>query len=82
MEKLCTRENALLAIEAVNEPRKKNKTAQWVESTKEARADELCELLRVSTRKSPGHFLATTPRRGNGARSTSPPYGRINTFTT
>lgn len=82
MEKLCTRENALLAIEAVNEPRKKNKTAQWVESTKEARADELCELLRDFHPKSPGHFLATTPRRGNGARSTSPPYGRINTFTT
>ena len=56
MEKLCTRENALLAIEAVNEPRKKNKTAQWVESTKEARADELCELLRDFHPKKPRTF--------------------------
>lgn len=56
MEKLCTRENALLAIEAVNEPRKKNKTAQWVESTKEARADELCELLRDFHSKKPRTF--------------------------
>ena len=35
MERLCKKENALQAIEEINEDRKDNKTAQWVERTKE-----------------------------------------------
>lgn len=56
MERLCTRENALQAIQAVNETRKDNKTAQWVERTKEARAEELCELVRDFHPKPPRTF--------------------------
>ena len=56
MERLCTRENALQAIQAVNETRKDNKTAQWVERTKEDRADELCELVRDFHPKPPRTF--------------------------
>lgn len=56
MERLCTRENALQAIQAVNETRKDNKTAQWVERTKEARAEELCELVRDFRPKPPRTF--------------------------
>lgn len=56
MERLCTRENALQAIQAVNETRKDNKTAQWVERTKETRAEELCELVRDFHPKPPRTF--------------------------
>ena len=46
MERLCKKENALQAIEEINEDRKDNKTAQWVERTKEERAEELCKIAR------------------------------------
>lgn len=47
MERAATRENALQAIADVNAPRlKDNKTAQWVERTKEDRAAELCDLVK------------------------------------
>ena len=46
MEVLATKENALQAIAEINEDRKDNKTAQWVERTKEERAEELCKIVR------------------------------------
>lgn len=64
MERLCTKENALQAIAEINEDRKNNKTAQWVERTKEERAAELCEIVRDFHPKPPRTFPRYDPAAG------------------
>lgn len=64
MEKLCTRENALQAIADVNAERKDNRTAQWVERTKEERAEELCKIARDFRPKQPRTFQQYDPTAG------------------
>lgn len=64
MEKLCTKENALQAIFEINKERKRNKTAQWVERTKEKRAAELCELVRNFQPRPPRTFTRYDPAAG------------------
>ena len=64
MEVLATKENALQAIAEINEDRKDNKTAQWVERTKEKRAEELCEIVRDFRPKPPRTFQRYDPAAG------------------
>ena len=64
MEVLATKENALQAIAEINEDRKDNKTAQWVERTKEKRAEELCEIVRDFQPKPPRTFPRYDPAAG------------------
>ena len=64
MERLCTKENALQAIAEINEDRKDNKTAQWVERTKEERVAELCEIVRNFHPKLPRTFPRYDPAAG------------------
>ena len=64
MEVLATRENALQAIREINEDRKDNKVAQWVERTKEERAAELCEIVRDFHPKPPRTFQRYDPAAG------------------
>lgn len=64
MEVLATKENALQAIAEINEDRKDNKTAQWVERTKEERAAELCEIVLDFHPKPPRTFEQYDPTAG------------------
>ena len=64
MEVLATKENALQAIAEINEDRKDNKTAQWVERTKEERAEELCEIVRDFNPKPDRTFERYDPTAG------------------
>ncbi len=64
MERLRTKENALQAIAEINEDRKDNPTAQWVERTKEERAEELCEIVKDFRPKQPRTFEKYDPTAG------------------
>lgn len=64
MEKICTRENALQAIFEINKERRRNKTAQWVEQTKEKRALGLCKIVRDFQPKPPRTFTRYDPAAG------------------
>ena len=63
-EVIATKENALQAIAEINEDRKDNKTAQWVERTKEERAEELCEIVRDFNPKPDRTFERYDPTAG------------------
>lgn len=64
MERFCTKENALQAIADINKQRKDNKTALWVERTKEDRAAELCEIARNFIPHPPRTFPRYDPTAG------------------